>query len=273
MAARRSCVCLMAACAGAEVLPVDVGIAANMSETGILDRKIAWGTRDFLKESAMTREDTVKALEVGIEAAGILYEKGCDLAGTGEMGIGNTTTSSAVISVLTGLDPETVTGKGAGLDNAGLKRKIEVIKEGIRIHKPDPSDGIDVLSKVGGLDLAALAGFYLGCAYWRIPVVLDGLITGAAALAAVKICPEVAGYLLASHVSAEPAGQAVLSCLGLKAAIQAGMCLGEGTGAAAFFPMLDMALTVYSKMDTFQDIKVKPYCHFEEDVLSESFCT
>lgn len=106
-----------------------------------------------------------------------------------EKGIGNTTTSSAVISVLTCLDPETVTGKGAGLDNAGLKRKIEVIKEGIRIHRPDPSDGIDVLSKVGGLDLAALAGFYLGCAYWRIPVVLDGLITGAAALAAVKICP------------------------------------------------------------------------------------
>ena len=129
MAARRSCVCLMAACAGAEVLPIDVGIAADMTGTGILERKIAWGTKDFLKNLAMTKEETVKALEVGIEAAGILYEKGCDLAGTGEMGIGNTTTSSAVISVLTGLDPETVTGKGAGLDNAGLKRKIEVIKE------------------------------------------------------------------------------------------------------------------------------------------------
>ena len=115
MAARRSCVCLMAACAGAEVLPVDVGIAADMTETGILDRKIAWGTRDFLKEPAMTRKEAVKALEVGIEVAGILYEKGCDLAGTGEMGIGNTTTSSAVISVLTGLDPEVVTGRGAGL--------------------------------------------------------------------------------------------------------------------------------------------------------------
>lgn len=254
----------MAACAGAEVLPVDVGIAADMAGTGILDRKIAWGTRNFLKEPAMTREETVKALEVGIEAAGILHERGYDLAGTGEMGIGNTTTSSAVISVLTGLNPEIVTGKGAGLDNAGLKRKIEVIKEGIRIHRPDPSDGIDVLSKVGGLDLAALTGFYLGCAYWRIPVVLDGLITGAAALAAVKICPDVSGYLLASHVSAEPAGQAVLSSLGLKAAIQAGMCLGEGTGAAALFPMLDMALTIYSKMDTFTDIKVKPYCHFDK---------
>lgn len=264
MEARRSCVCLMAACAGAEVLPVDVGIAADMAGTGILDRKIAWGTRNFLKEPAMTREETVKALEAGIEAAGILHERGYDLAGTGEMGIGNTTTSSAVISVLTGLNPEIVTGKGAGLDNAGLKRKIEVIKEGIRIHRPDPSDGIDVLSKVGGLDLAALTGFYLGCAYWRIPVVLDGLITGAAALAAVKICSAVSGYLLASHVSAEPAGQAVLSSLGLKAAIQAGMCLGEGTGAAALFPMLDMALTIYSKMDTFTDIKVKPYCHFDK---------
>ena len=264
MAARRSCVCLMAACAGAEVLPVDVGIAADMAGTGIMDRKIAWGTRNFLKEPAMTREETVKALEAGMEAAEILHERGYDLAGTGEMGIGNTTTSSAVISVLTGLNPEIVTGKGAGLDNAGLKRKIEVIKEGIRIHRLDPSDGIDVLSKVGGLDLAALTGFYLGCAYWRIPVVLDGLITGAAALAAVKICPAVSGYLLASHVSAEPAGQAVLSSLGLKAAIQAGMCLGEGTGAAALFPMLDMALTIYSKMDTFTDIKVKPYCHFDK---------
>ena len=269
MAARRSCVCLMAACAGAEVLPVDVGIAANMSETGILDRKIAWGTRNFLKEPAMTREDTVKALEVGIEAAGILYEKGCDLAGTGEMGIGNTATSSAVISVLTGLDPETVTGKGAGLDNAGLKRKIEVIKEGIRIHKPDPSDGIDVLSKVGGLDLAALAGFYLGCAYWRIPVVLDGLITGAAALAAVKICPEAAGYLLASHISAEPAGQAVLSCLGLKAAIQAGMCLGEGTGAAAAMVLYDMGLAVYRQMETFDDIHVEPYENYAKRQADE----
>ena len=264
MAARRSCVCLMAACAGAEVLPVDVGIAADMAGTGILDRKIAWGTRNFLKEPAMTREETVKALEAGIEAAGILHERGYDLAGTGEMGIGNTTTSSAVISVLTGLNPEIVTGKGAGLDNAGLKRKIEVIKEGIRIHRPDPSDGIDVLSKVGGLDLAALTGFYLGCAYWRIPVVLDGLITGAAALAAVKICPAVSGYLLASHVSAEPAGAMALEALGLKAAIHGEMCLGEGTGAAALFPMLDMALTIYSKMDTFTDIKVKPYCHFDK---------
>lgn len=143
------------------------------------------------------------------------------------MGIGNTTTSSAVISVLTGLDPEVVTGRGAGLDHAGLRRKIEVIKEGIRIHRPDPSDGIDVLSKVGGLDLAALTGFYLGCAYWRIPVVLDGLITGAAALAAVKLCPAVADYLLASHVSAEPAGQAVLSSLGLKAADPKRECAWE----------------------------------------------
>lgn len=138
--------------------------------------------------------------------------------------------------MLTDLDPEVVTGRGAGLDHAGLKRKIEVIKEGIRIHRPDPSDGIDVLSKVGGLDLAALTGFYLGCAYWRIPVVLDGLITGAAALAAVKICPAVADYLLASHVSAEPAGQAVLSSLGLKAADPGGNVPGRRNGSSCVFP-------------------------------------
>ena len=264
MAARRSCVCLMAAYAGAEVLPVDVGIAAHMSETGILDRKIAWGTKDFLKESAMTREDTVKALEVGIEAAGILYEKGCDLAGTGEMGIGNTTTSSAVISVLTGLDPETVTGKGAGLDNAGLKRKIEVIKEGIRIHKPDPSDGIDVLSKVGGLDLAGLAGVCIGGAMYHVPVVLDGVITAAAALAAQTICPGVSDYLLASHVSAEPAGKLILERLGLSAAIDGHLCLGEGTGAMAFMPLLDMALEIYEKMSTFEDIHIEEYKELNE---------
>ena len=259
MAARRSCVCLMAACAGAEVLPVDVGIAADMTETGILDRKIAWGTRDFLKEPAMTRKEAVKALEVGIEVAGILHEKGCDLAGTGEMGIGNTTTSSAVISVLTGLDPEVVTGRGAGLDHAGLKRKIEVIKEGIRIHRPDPSDGIDVLSKVGGLDLAGLAGVCIGGAMYHAPVVLDGVITAAAALAAQTICPGVSDYLLASHVSAEPAGKLILERLGLTAAIDGHLCLGEGTGAMAFMPLLDMALEIYEKMSTFEDIHIEEY--------------
>ena len=247
----------MASVAGADVIPVDIGVMGEIREPGVRNCRIANGTNNMRREPAMSREQALEALHTGIRLASELKDTGYDLLAVGEMGIGNTTTSSAVASVLLQAPVEIVTGRGAGLPNAGLEKKIEVIKEGIRIHRPDPSDGIDVLSKVGGLDLAALTGFYLGCAYWRIPVVLDGLITGAAALAAVKICPEAAGYLLASHVSAEPAGQAVLSCLGLKAAIQAGMCLGEGTGAAAAMVLYDMGLAVYRQMETFDDIHVE----------------
>lgn len=209
----------------------------------------------------MSRGQVIVALEAGIEAALNLKAQGYGLAGSGEMGIGNTTTSSAVLSVLLDQEPERVTGRGAGLATEGYKRKIKVIREGIELHRPNPKDPLDVISKVGGFDLAALAGFYIGCASVRLPVVLDGLITGAAALAAVGICPQVRDYLLASHVSAEPAGKMVLEALGLKPAIQAGMCLGEGTGAAALFPLLDMAAAVYSRMSSFEDIQVEQYEH------------
>ena len=259
MAARRSCVCLMAACAGAEVLPVDVGIAADMTETGILDRKIAWGTRDFLKEPAMTRKEAVKALEVGIEAAGILHEKGCDLAGTGEMGIGNTTTSSAVASVLLGQPVETMTGRGAGLSSDGLTRKIQAIKKAIDLNKPDAKDSIDVLAKVGGLDIAGMAGVYLGGAALQIPVLIDGFISGVAALVAARLCPEAADYMIASHVSKEPAAHLVLDELGKEAVLHADMCLGEGTGAIALCPFLDMGATLYNTLSTFDDIHVDQY--------------
>lgn len=268
MARGASCVCLMAAGAGAGVFPVDVGIASDMEKSGILNRKVRFGTRNFLKEPAMTREETIKAMEIGIETAGILKEKGCHLAGCGEMGIGNTTTSSAVLSVLLGKDPKEVTGRGAGLSDEALIRKIQVIREGILMHRPDPEDPVDVLAKVGGLDLAALAGFYAGCALYHIPVVLDGLITAAAAVAAVRLSPAIGDYLLASHVSAEPAGAMALEALGLKAVIHGEMCLGEGTGAAALFPLLDMAAAVYSRMESFEQIHVEQYRHFgkEEDL-------
>lgn len=261
MASGESCVCRMARQAGAGVLPVDVGIAGELRVPGLLDRKVATGTGNFLKGWAMTRGQALKALETGIEVAGILKDKGCMLAGSGEMGIGNTTTSSAVISVLLEVKPGKVTGRGAGLSTEGYRRKVQVIEEGLRLHRPNPADGLDVLSKVGGFDLAALAGFYIGCGLQHLPVVLDGLITGAAALAAVRICPQVSDYLLASHVSAEPAGAMVLDALGLKPAIQAGMCLGEGTGAAALFPLLDMALCIYRDMGSFEDIHVEQYQH------------
>ena len=261
MAARRSCVCLMAACAGAEVLPVDVGIAADMTGTGILDRKIAWGTRDFLKEPAMTRKEAVKALEVGIEAAGILHEKGCDLAGTGEMGIGNTTTSSALAAVFLGIPVEAVTGRGAGLSTSGLTKKISAIHQAIQVNQPDPADGIDVLAKVGGFDLAGMAGLFLGGAAEGIPVVIDGIISEAAALAAYVICPNCVNYMIASHLSKEPAAQMILSKLGLDAMLDCEMHLGEGTGALTLFPILDLACVVYNSMSTFEEASIEQYEH------------
>lgn len=259
MGERTSCVCRMAAVAGAEVFPVDIGIAGEVVSPGILRMKVAPGTRNFLKEPAMTRRETVQALETGIAVAGEMSRRGFELLGSGEMGIGNTTTSSAVLSVLLEQPPSAVTGRGAGLDTPSLRRKIDVIEEGIRLRCPDKEDGIDVLFKVGGLDLAGLAGLYIGCAYYGIPAVLDGLICAAAALAAVRICPAVGGYLLASHVSAEPAGAMALEALGLEPAINAGMCLGEGTGAAALFPMLDMAMAIYDGMSTFGEMQVEQY--------------
>ncbi len=259
MAEGASCVCLMARRAGAHVLPVNVGMNTDRPLPGLLHRPVAKGTADFLLGPAMSRAQAVQALETGLETAGILADKGCRLAGCGEMGIGNTTTSSALISVFLDREPEQVTGRGAGLSDQGYQRKVAVIREGIRRNRPDRRDGIDVLAKVGGFDLAALAGFYIGCARARIPVLLDGLITGAAALAAVRICPAVSGYLLASHCSAEPAAGLVLRELGLNAPIQAGLCLGEGTGAAAAFPLVDMALAVYYEMRTFEEIQVEAY--------------
>ena len=265
MGRNASCVCLMAARAGAHVMPVDVGIASRETIPGVLDRKIRRGTANFLKGPAMSREEAAAAAECGIDAARILADRGCRLAGAGEMGIGNTTTSSALISVFLNLSPREAAGRGAGLSDEGYGKKVRVIEEGIRMHRPDPSDPLGVLAAVGGLDLAALAGFYIGCAARRIPVVLDGLITGAAALAAVRLCPPVREYLLASHVSAEPAGRRVLEALGLRAAIDAGMCLGEGCGAAAMFPLLDMAAEVYGKMETFAQMQVKPYERYEKE--------
>ena len=268
MARGNSCVCLMARQAGADVIPVDVGMACRDAVPGVVNRKVAYGTKDFLEEPAMTREETVKAMEAGADMAVELKERGYVLAGSGEMGIGNTTTSSALLSVLLNMDPELVTGRGAGLTTAGYNRKVQVIREGIRIRKPFGEDPVDALSKVGGLDLAALTGFYIGCAACGLPVVLDRVavprgpeVPGAAALAAVRISPDVKGYLLASHVSAEPAGAMVLDALGLKPAISAGMCLGEGTGATALFPLLDMAAAVYTQMSSFDDIHVDAYEH------------
>lgn len=207
----------------------------------------------------MTRKQAIQAVRNGIRIVEELAEKGYDILATGEMGIGNTTTSSAVVSVLLDRDVREVTGRGAGLSSEGLERKIQVIRRAIERNCPDPSDPIDVLAKVGGLDIAGLAGVFLGGALFHIPVVIDGFISSAAALCAVRMAPDCRDYMLASHKSGEPAGGMVLDALGLSPFIDCNMSLGEGSGAVAVMPLLDMGLKVYLEMSTFDEIHVEQY--------------
>ncbi|MEG0688408.1 MAG: nicotinate-nucleotide--dimethylbenzimidazole phosphoribosyltransferase [Hungatella sp.] len=258
-----TCVCIMAERAGVDIFPVDIGVSRDLEHCGdrypLQSYKIAYGTANMLREPAMTEREVREAIDVGIYLVEKLKKEGYQLIATGEMGIGNTTTSSAVASVLLGMEPERLTGRGAGLSAAGLAKKIRVIKEAILLHKPDWKDGLDVLAKVGGLDLAGLTGIYLGGAIYRVPIVIDGFISATAALLATTLCPEVTSYMLASHVSAEPAGQLILERLKQQAVVHANLCLGEGTGAMTMIPMLSMAVEVYHKMSTFQEITIDPY--------------
>lgn len=259
MARRQSSVCKMARVAGAQIYPVDIGLASAVDLPGIAQRCVRrGGTRNFVNEPAMTRQQAEQAIFVGVETVQTLYDAGVRLIATGEMGIGNTTTSAAVLSVLLGCSVEEATGRGAGLSNDGLERKIRAIKTGIALHRPDPSDGVDVLSKIGGFDLAGLCGVFLAGGMFHVPIIIDGLISAAAALAAAAICPTCKDYMLASHLSAEPAGWPALRALGVTPIIQAGMRLGEGTGAVAVMPVLDMAMAVYNG-DTFDDLSIDAY--------------
>ena len=253
-------VCAMARAAHADIVPVDIGIEREMNVPGLIDRKIRLGTADMTKGPAMTREEAENAILTGIDMVRRLKEQGYGIIATGEMGIGNTTTSSAVVSVLMNKPVEDVTGRGAGLDKAGLNRKVNAIE----MNRPDPSDPIDVLCKVGGLDIAGIAGAFLGGAIYRAPVVVDGFISGAAALIAARLCPAAKCAMFASHVSAEPAGRMLLDELGLSPMITADMCLGEGTGAVCLFPLLDMGLAVYREMSNFEEANIQTYTHFDD---------
>lgn len=242
--------------AGADIFPVDIGIA---SDSKIIPRKIAYGTKNMAKEPAMTRLEAKKALEVGISMAKELKEKGYGIIATGEMGIGNTTTSSAITSVLLQVAPEEVTGRGAGLSSKGLEKKISTIRKAITLHQPDREDILDVLSKVGGLDIAGMAGVFLGGAALGIPVVADGFISCVAALCAVRMCPAVRDYIITSHKSKEPAANMILEALDIPVFLDCDMCLGEGSGAVTIFPLLDMALAVYNGMTTFEANDMENY--------------
>lgn len=242
---------------GAEVLIVDVGVAVDFQEhQSLMLEKIDYGTKNMVKGPAMTDEQAVKSLEVGIEAAEKLIKKGYDIIATGDMGIGNTTASSAIAAVICRTDVESVTGYGTGIDDRCLENKINVIKKAISVNKPDAADGIDVLSKVGGFEIGGIAGIILGCASGRTPVVIDGFISGAGALIAAAISPDSTNYMIASHCSSEKGHRIVLDRLGLKPLFDFDMRLGEGTGAAIGISIIEASVKILNEMATFSQAGV-----------------
>ena len=243
--------------AGSDVVVVDIGVDHDFGTMeGLVDRKVMRGTRNFAKGPAMTRDEAVKCIECGIELAESYARKGYRIVGTGEMGIGNTTPSSAIVAVLTGSPAAEVTGRGTGISDDALSRKARVIEEAIRLNKPDPKDAIDVLSKVGGTEIGGIAGLVLGAASRRIPVVVDGFISTAGALIAHTIQPSVKDYMFAAHQSVERGHRMALQAMGLTPILDLGMRLGEGTGAALAMLLIEGGLKIYKEMATFAEAGV-----------------
>lgn len=228
----------------------DVGVNADFYESTVLNRKIAYGTQNICTGPAMTREQTLQAILTGAEIARTVD---ADVIGVGEMGIGNTTTSSAVLAVLLGADVEAVTGRGGGITEESFRKKKAVIRTAIEVNRPDRDDVVGVLSKVGGFDLAAMCGAFLGAAAARRPAVIDGLISAAAALCAVRLCPNVRGYLVPSHASFEIGYRLAMEAMDLRPLFDLGMRLGEGSGCPLAFQVLDAACAVINDMATFDE--------------------
>lgn len=243
----------------ADVIPVDIGINTDIEAENLVDRKVAYGTENIAVGAAMSIAQAEKAISVGIDIVRDCKEKGYKIIVTGEMGIGNTTTSSAIASVLLGVSPDLVTGRGAGLGDEGFKRKINVIGRAIEENCPDRSKPVELISKLGGYDIAGITGLFLGGAVYRIPIVIDGFISGVSAALACEINPLAREYMLCSHVSKEPAGIKMLEYIGLKPLITAELHLGEGTGGIMLLPMLDGALSVYHSAHRFDDLSMERY--------------
>lgn len=245
---------VLAAQAGARVVVADLGVAGELApRAGLVDMKVAPGTANLARGPAMTRAQALAAIAAG---AGLVETAAPDCVGTGEMGIGNTTPASALAAALTGADPEAVTGRGTGLDEAGRRRKVAVVARALATNRPDPGDPIGVLAALGGFEIAGLVGVVLAGAARRCPVVLDGFIATAAALVAVRLTPAAREYLIAAHRSAEPGHRLLLEALGLAPLLDLGMRLGEGTGAALGIGLLRAALACYAGMATFKDAGV-----------------
>jgi nicotinate-nucleotide--dimethylbenzimidazole phosphoribosyltransferase len=259
----------IAAQAGADVLVVDIGIATPLPAApgllarpafpdgpGLLERKVRAGTADMTTGPAMSARDALRAIETGIEIARDLVANGHRCLITGDMGIANTTASAALIAAFTGTDPAAVTGRGTGIDDPTLELKVDVIRRALALHSPDPADPLEVLARVGGLEHAALAGFMLGGAAERVPVLLDGVIACSAALAAMAFAPSVTGFLFAGHLSTEPGARRALDALGLDPLIDLGLRLGEGSGAVLALPVVATAARVLRDMATFDSAGV-----------------
>lgn len=250
-------VCRMAHAAHADVFAYDVGM--NAAVEGLACAKTRCGSANMAQSPAMTPADAVAALSAGYKAACEKATAGYKIIAVGEAGIGNTTAAAAVCSALLGISPEITAGRGAGLSDEGLRRKIEVVQKALSHNLPDAADPLDVLYKVGSLDMAAMAGAFLGGAASHVPMVVDGCISAAAALLSVRLSPAVQGYLLPSHMSAEPMAVPLMQALGLCPVLHAAMHLGEGTGAVALFPLLDLALAVYDGGTTFTKAGIPAY--------------
>ncbi len=245
--------------AGAEVVAVDVGVDydfGGLDKEGFMSRKVVSGTKNMRKGPAMTREEAEKCINVGIELANEYAKKGCKIFGTGEMGIANTTPSSAITALLTGVPVEDITGRGTGINDEAWKNKVQVIKDSISVNNPDASDPIDVVSKIGGAEIAAIAGLVIGAAANKIPVVIDGFISTAGALIAYMIEPKTRDYMFAAHKSQEIGHKALLEKIGLRPILDLDMRLGEGTGAALAMLIIEGGLKIYKEMATFAEAEV-----------------
>lgn len=246
---------------GAKVVVVDMGVAEKIKEQGLeknnalinfIDKKINFGTKNMTKEAAMTKEEAIRAIEAGIECVMEEYSRGIDIIGTGDMGIANTTASSAIAAVITNSSVEVVTGRGTGIDDNTFIHKVDIIKKALAHNRPDPNDPIDIVSKVGGFEIAGLAGIILASAAKKIPVVIDGFISGAAALIACKLEPKTKDYMIAAHCSVEEGHRIILKHLGIQPILDLRLRLGEGTGAALAISVVEAGTRILNEMATFK---------------------
>lgn len=271
MGKRKSSVGMMAAGYPIDMFVYDIGINSETTPEGVINAKVRKSTENFLKKPAMEGTECLAAIETGINAVKACKEKDYQIISTGEMGIANTTTSTALLCALKGLSPKDFTGKGAGLTDSGLKNKIQVIEKGIRLYREDNDQEItskesvfEIVRSLGGLDIAGLTGVFIGGAIYHIPIVIDGVISAVSAMVAERLVPGCRDYMLASHMGREQGMKVVLEELSLKPVIHADLALGEGTGAIMLFPMLDMAMSLYRSGTSFGDTDIDQYERFDK---------